>query len=62
MNGALIKRLLQLIPTDYKVDFKVELAKDPNMTFQEAFLWFHNRYGMADKNNRDDNRKPMDFE
>ena len=62
MNGALIKRLLQIIPTDYKTDFKVELAEVPNMTFQNAFLWFHNRYGMADENDRDDNRKAMDFE
>ena len=57
MNGALIKRMLQLIPTDYKADFKMELAENPNMTFQEALLWFHNRYGMADKNHRDDRAK-----
>ena len=62
MNGALIKRMLQLIPTDYKADFKMELAENPNMTFQEAFLWFHNRYGMADENDRDENRKSMEFE
>lgn len=53
MNGSLLKRMLQLILTDYKADFKVEMAENPNMSFGDTFRLFHNPYRMADENNKD---------
>ena len=62
MEAALIERLLQLIPDNYKKDFLSAYQREPNMTFQRAFRWFYNRYGEANETDREENRKAMDFE
>ena len=50
MEAALIERLLQMIPPNYKKDFLTVYHREPNnMTFQRAFRWFYNRYGAANE-------------
>ena len=62
MEAALIERLLQLIPSNYKKNFLTVYQREPNMTFQQAFWWFYNKYGSANESDREENRKAMDFE
>ena len=40
MNGALIERLLELIPTSYKKDFMRVFLRNPNMHFEGEFSHF----------------------
>ena len=51
MEAALIERLLQLIPANYKKDFLTVYQREPNMMFQRAFRWFYNRYLWRSKQN-----------
>ena len=62
MDRALVERFLQLVPEAYKVDFKIILNQDPNITFGNAFQWFIKQYTDHDENDRDQNRREMEFE
>ena len=61
MDRALVKRFLQLLPESYKADFKIVLNQDPNIVYRNAFQWFIERYEDHNENNRDKNRREMDF-
>ena len=49
MDQVLVNKLLQLIQSNYKAEFNLQLQMNPNMEFGDVFQYFVTKYSHVDK-------------
>ena len=59
MNAALIDRFLYLLTPTYRAEFADARIANPNMTFQNAFHFFNEKYGTSTEVDREENKSKM---